>query len=193
YLLWALVVSLVLLVVLQLVFSARGPSAGGATYEAGLAPYRSGDFSAAQNAWQSAAANGDPRAQYMLGYLVQNGLGQPWSNRRAAEWYHLAAAQGLPEAQAALANLYLEGLGVQPDAERGVALLREAAAAGHPPALFQYAQLLFHGRWVAQDFEAALTAFEAAAAGGSAAAADYVDLANYLRPSPNAPQPLAQE
>lgn len=180
YLVWALVVSIVALVVLQLVFATRGPGAVGSTYEDGLAPYRAGEFAVARKVWEGAAAHGDPRAQYMLGYLVQNGLGQPWSNRRAAEWYRLAAAQGLPEAQTALARLYLEGLGVEPDAATGLGLLRRAADAGYAPALYQYAELLFHGRWVPQDYAAALEAFQAAAAGGSVEAADFVGLARYL-------------
>lgn len=181
YLLWALVLSLVVLVVLQLVLAARDSAAGGSTYEEGLAPYRAGEFAVARKVWEGAASHGDPRAQYMLGYLVQNGLGQPWSNRSAARWYELAAAQGHPEAQTALANLYLEGLGVPPDAQAGLELLRQAADAGHPPALYQYAALLFHGRWVKQDYAAALETFQAAAQGGSAEAADFVGLAQYLQ------------
>lgn len=189
YLLWGLVISVVLLVVLQLVFAARGTPLTRSTYEAGLAPYRSGDFAAARKAWRGAAENGDPRAQYMLGYLVQNGLGQPWSNRQAAGWYELAAAQGLPEAQTALSDLYIQGLGVQPDPATGLELLRRAAAAGYAPALYQYAELLFHGRWVAQDYEAALAAFESAAAGGSTEAADFVGLARYLESRSTAQRP----
>lgn len=181
YLLWGLALSLVVLVALQLLFLLGGRgAAAGADYDDGLAPYRSGDFVAARGIWEDAASQGDARAQYMLGYLVQNGLGQPWSNRQAAEWYEEAAAQGLPEAQTALARLYLEGLGVAPDAAKGLELLRTAAAAGHPAALYDYGELLFHGRWVQQDFGAALDAFERAAAGGSVEAADFVGLARYL-------------
>lgn len=181
YLIWALVLSVVLLAVLQFVYAlnARG-AVGSVSYDDGLAPYRSGDFVAARGIWEDAAGRGDARAQYMLGYLVQNGLGQPWSNRQAAEWYDQAAEQDLPEAQTALAQLYLEGLGVPPDAERGLELLRSAAAAGYPAALYRYGELLFHGRWIPQDFAGALAAFEAAAAGGSLEAADFVGLARFL-------------
>src|SRR5690606_6270854 len=71
YLLWGLVVSILALVVLQLVFATRESGTTGSSYEDGLAPYRAGEFAVARKAWEGAAAHGDPRAQYMLGYLVQ--------------------------------------------------------------------------------------------------------------------------
>lgn len=180
-LLVALGVAVVLFVALQFVYGAR-PRAG-ASYEDGLAAYQVGDFAAARRAWERAAASGSPRAEYMLGYLAQNGLGRPWSYREAAERYAVAAEAGLPEARLALGELYLEGLGVAEDPETGAAWVERAASAGHVPALYRLGELRFHGIGVPQDFEGALEAFAAAAALGSTRAADFVALADHLRGS----------
>jgi len=181
FLLWALVVSVVLLIALQLLFAVRERGVGAATYESGLRAYSAGDFVTARRHWEDVAESGDPQAQFMLGHLVQNGLGQPWSNAAAARWYRLAADQGLPEAQTALADLYLRGVGVEPSLETGAQLLQRAAASDYPPAVYQFAELLLHGRGVQQDFDAALALFTRAAESGSSEAADFVALADHVR------------
>lgn len=182
YLMWGLVVSVVLLIVLQLLFAVRERgAAGAATYESGLQAYRSADFVVARRHWEEVAKTGSAEAQYMLGHLVQNGLGQPWSNAQAAVWYRQAADQGLPQAQVALADLYIRGVGVEPSLETGAQWLERAAGSGFGPALYQYAELRLHGRGVSQDFDAALDLFSRAAAAGSNEAADYVALAAHVR------------
>jgi hypothetical protein len=175
----ALVAAVVVFVALQLVYGARSGAAP--SYEDGLAAYRVGDFAAARRTWERAADAGSARAQFMLGYLAQHGLGREWSYREAAQRYGAAAAAGLPEAQLALGELYLGGLGVPPDEATGASWVRRAAAAGHGPALYRLGQLYFHGTGVAQDFEAALAAFAAAAQAGVKGAGDYVALADHLR------------
>lgn len=179
FLLVALGVAVVLFVLLQVMYASRGGSGG--TYEDGLAAYRTGDFAAARATWERASAAGSPRADYMLGYLAQHGLGRPWSYREAAERYRSAADAGLPEAQLALGELYLEGLGVERDEAEGAAWVVRAADAGHAPALYRLGELRFHGVGVAQDFDAALEAFAAAADLGSGRAADFLGLAAHLR------------
>lgn len=188
YLIWALVVSVVALIILQLVFAVRERGTG-ATYDTGLLAYRNGDFVSARRQWETVAKSGNREAQFMLGHLVQNGLGQPWSNAQAAQWYRQAAEQGLPEAQVALADLYIRGVGVAPSLETGAQWLARAAEAGHGPALFQYAELRLHGRGVPQDFDAALDLFGRAAAKGSNEAADMIALASHVRNATSSAQP----
>ncbi len=179
FLLVALAVAVVLFVALQLLYGARSGDA--ASYEDGLAAYRTGDFAAARRTWERAAEAGSARAEYMLGYLAHHGLGREWSYREAAERYAAAAEAGLPEAQLALGELYLEGLGVLRDEAVGATWVGRAASSGHGPALYRLGELYFHGTGVAQDFEAALAAFSAAAEAGSRPAADFVALADHLR------------
>lgn len=180
YLLWALAISLLVLILLQFVMALRVDGAETAAlgvYEAGLAAYRRGDFAAARSIWEPVADAGHAQAQYLLGFMLQNGLGQPWSNARAATWYRRAANQGHPEAQLALGDLYLRGMGVELDPRVGAAWYASAAVAGDKTGQFEYAKLLLHGVGVEKDMTAALAWFEAAAANGHEAAADYVEYA----------------
>ncbi len=181
YLLWALAVSLLVLVLLQFVMALRPDGVGGApagTYESGLEAYRKGDFVAARKTWEPIAEAGNARAQYFLGFMLQNGMGQDWSNARAAGWYQRAAQQGLPEAQLALGDLYIRGMGVPLDPAMGATWYASAASGGDPMGQFEYAKLLLHGVGVPQDLNAAYAWFEAAAAAGLEVASDYVDYAH---------------
>lgn len=178
FLLWALAISLLVLVLLQFVMALRVDDVAVlSAYETGLEAYRRGDFGAARKVWEPLAEAGNAQAQYFLGFMVQNGLGQPWSNARAANWYQRAAHQGVPAAQLALGDLYLRGLGVQLDPTVGATWYASAAVAGDPAGQYEYAKLLLHGVGVQQDMGAALAWFEAAAANGVEAAADYVEYA----------------
>lgn len=175
FLMWGLIVSIAIFLLLQFVLADRvGGGRAASAYDAGLAAFRQGDFSAALRAWEPEAEDGNVAAQYYLGYMAQNGLGQPWSNSRAAGYYRRAAEAGLPEAQLALGDLYLRGMGVERDLERGAALYERAAHGGDPQGRFEYGRLLLHGTGVARDPGQALEQFEAAAAAGWGAAADYV-------------------
>lgn len=175
YLIWALLASVVVLLGLQVLFALRDQSGRPLDYQGGLDAYRQGDFSVARRAWESAAGNGDARAQFMLGHMVQNGQGQPWSNARAAEWYQLAAQQGLPEAQVALADLYLRGMGVPPEPQTAAQWLLAAARSGHADAQLAYGELLLHGQGVQRDFAQARAWFESAAELGSQRAVDMLE------------------
>ncbi len=55
--------------------------------------------------WSSAARNGDPRSQYMLGALYANGDDMPRDFVEAYAWLSLAAANGLADAAKARASL----------------------------------------------------------------------------------------
>lgn len=178
YLLVGFVASLALLLVLQAINGmSAGRTRGTASVEAGMRAYGDGDFAQAARLWTPLARAGDPRAQYMLGYMAENGQGRPWSNHDAAAWYRLAANQGYPQAQVGLGELYLRGMGVPRDPGVGAQLFRQAAEEGYGQGQFQYALALFRGTGVAQDFASALHWFRQAAANGVAEAQPYVGFA----------------
>ncbi len=191
YLLWGLAISLLVLILLQFVLAMRvdgAPQATSGAFEAGLLAYRKGDFGGARRYWEPVGDAGHAQAQYLLGFMLQNGLGQPWSNARAANWYRRAANQGHPEAQLALGDLYLRGMGVELDPRVGAAWYASAAVAGHPEGQFEYAKLLLHGTGVERDVSAALAWFEAAADSGHEKAMDYVAYASLnAEPEPTEP------
>jgi TPR repeat protein len=51
---------------------------------------------------QGPASNGNPEAQYALGYMYYYGKGVVENHGRAIDWFTKAAAQGQPDAQKAL-------------------------------------------------------------------------------------------
>jgi membrane associated rhomboid family serine protease len=63
-------------------------------YDLAIAYERVGDHGASANAYQAAAARGNPTAQYVIGTLYMSGAdGFPKDGRRALDWYRKAAAQ----------------------------------------------------------------------------------------------------
>jgi hypothetical protein len=178
YLLIGFAASLVLLLALQAINGMEsGRARASGSVAAGMRAYNDGDFAQARRLWMPLAQAGDPRAQYMLGYMAENGQGRAWSNHDAAAWYRLAANQSYPQAQVALGKLYLRGMGVPRDPGQAAAQFQQAAEEGYGPAQFQYALALFHGTGVAQDFHQALRWFRAAARNGVAEAEPYVTFA----------------
>ncbi len=178
YLLIGFAASLVLLLALQAINGMEsGRARASGSVAAGMRAYNDGDFVDARRLWTPLAQAGDPRAQYMLGYMAENGQGRAWSNHDAAAWYRLAANQSYPQAQVALGKLYLRGMGVPRDPGQAAAQFQQAAEEGYGPAQFQYALALFHGTGVSQDFPQALRWFRAAARNGVAEAEPYVTFA----------------
>ena len=187
----ALVVALAVLVGVLLVLQATPILAGGARpisahagYELGLDAYREGRFAEARQVWQAVAAVGHAQAQFMLGYLSEKGLGESWSNVRAARWYRQAGEQGHTGAQVRLGDLYARGMGVPHDEAVAVEWFERAAREGDPEGQYRLAQALFHGRGVAQDLNLALTWFAAAAGNGKVEAEAYLVLGRQLRAEP---------
>jgi hypothetical protein len=194
YLLIGLVVSLALLLLLQGLNAGRQPAAAIGTMEQAMVAYRAGDFERARRTWLPLADGGNPRAQYMLGYMAETGLGQPWSNHEAAGWYQRAAAQGEPEAQLRLGDLYLRGMGVARDPIEGARLFEAAARGGDAQGAYRYGLALFRGVGVSQDFDAALRWFREAARGGVAEAEPFVTFAERERAGARVPDaPAAAE
>ncbi|MEJ2686800.1 MAG: tetratricopeptide repeat protein [Gammaproteobacteria bacterium] len=77
-----------------------------------------------------AAAQGHPRAEYMLGLLYAHGWGVPRSDRRALHWFAAAAHNGYVQAMYHLGWMYHKGDGVARDRAAGLALMRRAADNG---------------------------------------------------------------
>lgn len=74
-------------------------------FEAARAAYLNGDYERALPLMERAALDGNPRAQYTLGYMLYNGLGATLDTTRALQWIRTAAASGEPRAIEALGRL----------------------------------------------------------------------------------------
>lgn len=84
-------------------------------FRKGLMAYHRGDLDKAFTIWETLAKQGNPSAQYSLGFMFYNGDGMLPDYRQAAKWFRRAADQGDPDAQLSLGLLYAQGEGVTKD------------------------------------------------------------------------------
>jgi uncharacterized protein len=78
----------------------------------GTAAYYRGDYIRAARELEPLARHGNPRALALLGFLYENGFGEPQAYPAAADLYAQAAVQNEPFGQAMLGLMYDKGHGV---------------------------------------------------------------------------------
>ena len=88
-------------------------------------------YAEAMGWYQREAESGNPRAQYLYGYMHETGEGVAEDAGRARSWYAKAAAQGERRAQYRLARLYQQGRGGAVDPAAAQRWFLAAAEAGH--------------------------------------------------------------
>jgi TPR repeat protein len=81
----------------------------------GIAAYQGGDYGSALRWLEPVAKSGESQAQYMLGFMHQNGRGVPVDEEKGVRLFMQSAEQGNRYAQYALAASYRFGLGVEQD------------------------------------------------------------------------------
>jgi TPR repeat protein len=86
--------------------------AKGDTLSQGRAAFSRGNYIVAARLLTPYAQRGNPRAQAMLGFMYENGLGAPQSYDVAVDLYTQAAERGDPTAQYLLGLMYDKGHGV---------------------------------------------------------------------------------
>jgi localization factor PodJL len=91
--------------------------------------------------YQSAAEQGNARAQHNLATAYADGKGTSQDFATAAKWFEKAAAAGIPESQFYLGALYERGMGVGRDLPRALAMYRLAANQGNKEAAERVAAL----------------------------------------------------
>ncbi len=114
-------------------------------------------------ALRSAAAGGNPAAEFLVGVKYTEGNGVPADMAKAAVWYQKAAEKGLAPAQYRLASLYEKGRGVVKDIPKAKAWYAKAAEAGNAKAMHNLAVLYAEGGGEQPDYAAAAKWFEQAA------------------------------
>ena len=137
-----------------------------ADFDGGLAAYRRGDYAAAASSLASPAAQGDPRAQYLLGALYGQGQGVDRDLGLAAAWTTKAAESRFPPAELELGNLYFMGVGVPKDYARAAIWYKRAGEHNLPIAWSNLGLLYASGRGVPQDRQQALNYVGKAATAG---------------------------
>ena len=112
--------------------SAALTTSAAADFDAGLAAHRAGDYGKAHDQWKACAQADEPRCQYALGVLLDDGAGVERDVQAALRWYLLAARGEVPEAMMQLGFVYATGRNgaVSQDPVRAWAWFSRAAALG---------------------------------------------------------------
>ena len=115
------------------------------------------------NSLRTAAAKGDPSAEFEVGARFADGRGVPQDLKQAVTWYQRSAAQGFAPAQYRLGTMFERGLGVKADIARARVWYQRAADQGNVRSMHNLA-VLGTGRDGAEpDYATASRWFKAAA------------------------------
>ena len=74
-------------------------------FQDGWEAYEKKDYKTARELWLPLAEQGEPRAQFFLGFMHDMGFGVPEDDKEAIKWYQLAAEQGYAEAKVNILKL----------------------------------------------------------------------------------------
>ena len=99
------------------------------------------DYGEARHSCERAAKRNDAAAEYCLGLICQNGLGQQKDISAAAKFYRRAAELGNPSAMLALGEIYATGENGKVDRPEAFIWFVRAATKGNPGALRAAAKL----------------------------------------------------
>ena len=116
-----------------------------ADYIDGQRAYASGDYENAVIEWTQVAEDGDPRAQYNLGWMHANGRGTAQDYKEAIKWYTKAAEQGHIHAQYNLGNLYYTARGSAQNDKLAFSWFMKAAEQGDAPAQYNVGAMYLSG------------------------------------------------
>ncbi len=103
-----------------------------AEFDEALRAFQAKDYPSALGEARKADAAGDVRSSYLLGIMLQAGLGVTADPAQAAALYEKAAKGGVVGAYSKLALAYARGAGVARDKDKALALARRAAQLGDP-------------------------------------------------------------
>lgn len=120
-------------------------------YEDALAAWRIGEYAAAYRLWGPIADQGDPDAQFYLGFMNEYGQGVSRNDAEAIRWYRKAADQDHVLAQFGLGDLYSNGEGSPRDEIEAAKWYRLAADQGLGAAQFRLGMIYAEGKGVPQD------------------------------------------
>lgn len=113
------------------------PPPARADFAQGVTAHAQGSYTVAFAEFLSLASQGNPKAQFNLGFtMYYNGQGVPRDTLRAAEWFRKAAEQDNIEAQYNLGVIAIHGEGVARDPHEAAHWLRKATEQGHVKAQY---------------------------------------------------------
>ncbi len=115
---------------------------------------------------QMQANEGDPEAQYNLGYRYLTGGGIRRNDTTGVYWMMRAANQDHAKAQYMLGLSYHFGRGTARNMSRAIHWYSKSSTHGHPPALHELGDIYYNGVGVVQNYGIAVLCFFLAASQG---------------------------
>jgi uncharacterized protein len=100
-------------------------------FEEAIAAYNRQDYTTALQLLRPLAESGNVRAQFLLGFMYEGGMGVSQDDIEAAKWYRRAADTGDDIAQYHIGIMHLDGRGMPRDPVRAYMWLDLAATRGH--------------------------------------------------------------
>ncbi len=142
------------------------------------------------------AEQGDVKAQYDVGKMLQKGQGTPRNSAEAFKWFSKAAEQGHIRAGYKLGVMYHKGDGVEKNNAMAFKWVKKAADDNYAPAMFYLGQLYASGAGTTKDLNKALGWYQKANAKGyhpakGAITATKRQIAEAAPPPPPPPQRVA--
>jgi TPR repeat protein len=122
-----------------------------AGFDEAAAAFAAGDYAKALQEIRPLAQEGDPRGQYGMGVLYENGYGVTKDLKLAAAWYLKAAKQDNTDAQYNLGAMYEHGVGMPVNYPEAARWYRPAAEQGDIDALSNLGVLYEGGKGVPRD------------------------------------------
>ena len=132
-------------------------------FQEGVEAYEEGNYATAFAKFDLLAEGGNPRAQFNLGLLYDNGEGVKKDAKKAFDLWLMAAKNGHIGAQYNLGLKYIEGDGVPQNNAEAAKWFDLAARSGNALAQFNLALLYVKGEGVRQDYTRAYMWFDFAA------------------------------
>jgi TPR repeat protein len=115
------------------------------------------DFAQAHAWYLRAAGHGNADAENQLGFMAEEGWGQPQDYAQALSWFYKAAEHGSNDAQENIGYVFENGLGVPTDYAKAMWWFVEAAAHGNSNAENQLGWMYQFGQGVKPDDARAVT------------------------------------
>lgn len=111
--------------------------------------------------YNKAAKQGDDESQFILGNMLEKGVGIDKNLRKAVAWYYKSAKQGNSKAQYALAKSYEKGDGVNKNFSNALLWLKKSANNNNLDAIYKLGIIYDDGLFgVSQNAELAIFWFE---------------------------------
>lgn len=155
-----------------------------AGFDEANAAFEAGDYTRAQAELKPLLEQHDPRAQYAMGVLYENGFGVSKDLSQAAAWYLKAAEQGNSDAQYNLGAMNEHGVGMPVNYLEAARWYLPAAEVGDIDALSNLGVLYQNGQGVRQDKVLAMALYNVSVAyagnGQTRAAQNRQALANQM-------------